>query len=158
MRQRGSNTRSVGGNEPPYRAHDEGEPASAIAPTGAGRLDVRDPLPEDIRDPSFPAAVRGYDRQRARETTEEITTSAREVADDTTARAKAEAQDIASLHDEAEARMRSLQTDVAAISDERRTLLDDIRRITARLDAVVAGAEQVESEMPPEAARPGGAD
>jgi DivIVA domain-containing protein len=242
----------VGGNEPPHRAHDEGETTSAGAPAGAGRLDVRDPLPEDIRDPSFPAAVRGYDRravdvyvqrvnrliaelqvsgsppaavrhaldrvgeqtsgilQRARETAEEITTSAREEAEDTTARAKAEArdiataaqrqvgdaiaqarteadailaratdqsesmlaaarvdaeartrqaaQDVASLHDEAEARVRSLRADIAAVSDERRTLLDEIRRVAARLEAVVAEAEQVESEMPPEAARPGGED
>ena len=26
-------------------------------------MDVRDPLPEELRDPSFPAAVRGYDRR-----------------------------------------------------------------------------------------------
>jgi chromosome segregation ATPase len=77
---------------------------------------------------------------------------------DAEARTRQAEQEIASLHDEAEARMRSLQADIAAVSDERRTLLDDIRRITARLEAVVAEAEQVESEMPPEAARPGGTD
>jgi DivIVA domain-containing protein len=215
--------------------------------------DVRDPLPDDIRDPSFPGAVRGYDRhavnsyvervngliaelrisgsppaavrhaldrvgeqtsgilQHARETAEEITTSAREEAEDTTARAKAEAQDITtgaqgqasdatararndadellagarteadeilaraneqsgntlararaeaeerarlveqeitSLREDAEARIRSLQADIAAISDERRTLLDDIRQIAARLEAIVADAEPADEETP----------
>src|SRR5919197_6225665 len=54
-------TRLVAGSEPPHRAHDEGETTSRGLPPG-GRIDVRDPLPKDIRDPSFPAAVRGYDR------------------------------------------------------------------------------------------------
>jgi DivIVA domain-containing protein len=248
----------VAGSEPPRRAHDEGETASRIPPPAGGLKDVRDSLPVDIRDPSFPATIRGYDRravdtyvervntliaelqvsgspraavrhaldrlgeqtsgilQHARETAEEITTSAREEAEETTARAKAEAQDIttgaqrqagdtisgatakadelvadarteadeilmrandqsentlararieaeararqveeeiASLREDAEARMRSLQADIAGISDERRTLLDDIRQIAARLEAVVAEAEPAEDEMPPE--RPG---
>jgi len=210
-------------------------------------------LPDDIRDPSFPGAVRGYGRhavdayveqvngliaelqisgsppaavrhaldrvgeqtsgilQHARQTAEEITTSAREEAEETTARAKAEAQDIttgaqgqasdaisrarneadklvaaarteadeilkrandqsdnmlaqarieaeerarrveqetASLREDAEARMRSLQADIAAITDERRKLLDDIRRIAARLHAIVVDAEPGEGEKP----------
>jgi DivIVA domain-containing protein len=243
----------VAGNEPPHRAH-EGETRSRPPPV-AGLRDVRDPLPEEIRDPSFPAAIRGYDRravdayveqvngliaelqisgspqaavrhaldrvgeqtsgilQHARATAEEITTSAREEAEATTTRAKAEAQDIttgaqnqardaisgakneadellasanseaedivarandqadnmlvqarveaeqrarqveqeiASLREDAEAQMRSLQADIAAISDKRRTLLDDIRRIAARLEAIAAEAEPVEEEMPPE--------
>jgi DivIVA domain-containing protein len=248
----------VAPNEPPHRTHDEGATASRIPPQRGGVRDVRDPLPDDIRDPSFPAAVRGYDRravdtyvervngliaelqvsgsppaavrhaldrvgeqtsgilQHARQTAEEITTSAREEAEETTARAKAEAQDIttgaqgqasdaisrakneadklvagarteadeilkranersdhmlararveaeerarqveqetASLREDAEARMRSLQADIAATSDERRTLLDDIRRIAARLEAIAAEAEPAEEETPPE--RPG---
>jgi cell division septum initiation protein DivIVA len=247
-------TRRVAGSEPPHRAHDERETASRSPPLGGGRIDVRDPLPEDIRDPSFPAAVRGFDRHavntyvervntliaelqvsgspraavrhaldrvgeqtsgilhRARETAEEITTGAREEAEETIARAKAEAHDItsaaerqagdevsrataeadelvagarteadeilvrandqaettlakariegearvrqveeeiASLREDAAARMRSLQADIAAISDERRTLIDDIRRIAARLEAVVA-----EDETPPESPEP----
>jgi cell division septum initiation protein DivIVA len=32
-------------------------------PHGEGDIDVRDPLPRAIRDPSFPASVRGYDRR-----------------------------------------------------------------------------------------------
>jgi DivIVA domain-containing protein len=217
--------------------------------------DVRDPLPDDIRDPSFPGAVRGYDRravdtyvervngliaelqisgspraavrhaldrvgeqtsgilQHARETAEEITTSSREEAEEATARAKEEAQDIttgaqrqasdtisrasaeadellagarteadeilarasdqsdnmlaqarveaderarqveqeiALLREDAEARMRSLQADIAASSDERRTLLDEIREIAARLQAIVADAEPAEDATPPE--------
>jgi cell division septum initiation protein DivIVA len=32
-------------------------------PHGEGGLDVRDPLPRAVRDPSFPTAVRGYDRR-----------------------------------------------------------------------------------------------
>lgn len=248
----------MAGNKPPHRGFDERETASRSPPQGGGLRDVRDTLPEDIRDPSFPAAVRGYDRravdtyveringliaelqvsgsppaavrhaldrvgeqtsgilQHARGTAEEITTSAREEAEDTTARAKAEAQDIttgaqgqasdtmarasaeadelvasarteadailaranhqsentlararieaearvrqveeeiASLRNDAEARMRALQADVAAVSDERHTLLEDIRRIAARLEAVVADAEATEDETPPE--RPG---
>jgi hypothetical protein len=59
-------------------------------------------------------------------------------------------EEIASLREDAAARMRSLQADIAAISDERRTLLDDIRRIAARLEAVVAEAGRAEDEMPPE--------
>jgi DivIVA domain-containing protein len=206
---------------------------------------VRDPLPEELRDPSFPAAVRGYDRHavdayvqrvnrviaelqvagspaaavrhaldrvgeqtsgilhRARETAEEITKTAREEAEETTARAKAEAQEItiaaqrgadeatdrarteaaevvmgargeadeiignanaqseetlaqarsdaeartrqaeeqvASLHAEADGHLRSLQADIAAVSDERQRVLDDVRRLTARLEAAIAEA------------------
>jgi cell division septum initiation protein DivIVA len=228
---------------------------SRVPPPRDGLTDVRDPLPENIRDPSFPAAVRGYDRravdtyvervntliaelqvsgspqaavrhaldrigeqtsgilQRTRETAEEITTSAREEAEETTARAKAEAQDIttdaqrlasdaisrasaeadelvaaarteadeilarandqsentlararvqaearvrqveqeiASLREDAAARMLSLNADIAAISDERRTLLDEIRQIAARLQAIVADAEPAEDATPPE--------
>jgi DivIVA domain-containing protein len=249
----------VAGNKPPHRGFDERETASRSPPQGGGLRDVRDTLPEDIRDPSFPAAVRGYDRravdtyvervngliaelqvsgspraavrhaldrvgeqtsgilQHARGTAEEITASAREEAEETTARAKAEAHDvttgaqgqasdtiarasaeadelvagarteadailvrandqsettlararieaegrirqveeeIASLRDNAEARMRSLQADIAAISDERRTLLDETRRIAARLAAVVAEAEPAEEETPPSAEPP----
>jgi DivIVA domain-containing protein len=244
----------VARNEPPHRTHEDGETTSRIPPEGRGLRDVRDPLPEDIRDPSFPAAVRGYDRravdsyvervngliaelqvsgsppaavrhaldrvgeqtsgilQHARETAEEITKSAREEAEETTARAKAEAQDIttgaqgqaseaiarasneadelvararteadqilaraneqsehtlaqarveaeertrlveqeiASLREDAEARIRSLQADIAAISNERRTLLDDVRRMAAHLEAIVAEPEPAE-DTPPE--------
>jgi cell division septum initiation protein DivIVA len=32
-------------------------------PRGDGVIDVRDPLPREIRDPSFPGSVRGYDRR-----------------------------------------------------------------------------------------------
>jgi cell division septum initiation protein DivIVA len=32
-------------------------------PHGEGDIDVRDPLPRAVRDPSFPASVRGYDRR-----------------------------------------------------------------------------------------------
>ena len=204
---------------------------------------MRDPLPEELRDPSFPAAVRGYDRHavdayvqrvnrviaelqvagspaaavrhaldrvgeqtsgilhRARETAEEITKTAREEAEETTARAKAEAQEIttaaqrqadeatdrakaqaaevvagardeadeiirranaqseetlaqarseaeartrqaeeeiASSHADADSQLRSLQADIAAVSDERQKVLDDVRRLTARLEALVA--------------------
>jgi F0F1-type ATP synthase membrane subunit b/b' len=42
----------VGVHEPPY----DGDGASV------GLVDVRDPLPEELRDPFFPAAVRGYER------------------------------------------------------------------------------------------------
>jgi DivIVA domain-containing protein len=246
----------VAGKKPPHRApHDERETASRGPSQGGGLRDVRDPLPEDIRDPSFPAVVRGYERravdayvervngliaelqisgspraavrhaldrvgeqtsgilQHARGTAEEITASAREEAEEATARAKEEAQDIttgaqrqagdtisrasaeadellasarseadeilvrandqsentlararidaegrarqveeeiASLRDDAEARMRSLQADIAAISDERHTLLDEVRRIAARLESVVAEAEPTEHETPPE--------
>lgn len=245
----------MAGNKPPHRGFDERETASRSPPQGGGLRDVRDTLPEDIRDPSFPAAVRGYDRravdtyveringliaelqvsgspraavrhaldrvgeqtsgilQHARGTAEEITTSAREEAEETTARAKAEAHDvttgaqgqasdtiarasaeadelvagarseadailvrandqsettlararidaegrvrqveeeIASLRNDADARMRALQADIATISDERHTLLDDIRRIAARLESVVAEAEPTERETPPE--------
>ena len=56
-------TRPVAGNEPPHRTHEEGETASRIPPQGGGLRDVRDTLPDDIRDPSFPAAIRGYDRR-----------------------------------------------------------------------------------------------
>jgi DivIVA domain-containing protein len=253
----------VGGNEPAHQTHDQGETASSTPPARGGGIDVRDPLPEEIRDPSFPASVRGYSRQavdayvervntviaelqvsgspraavrhaldrvgeqtsgilqHARETAEEITTSAREEAEETTARAKAEAQDITTdaqrqasdavsgatakadeivaharteadeilkrandqsentlaqaridadtqarevheeidaLREDAEARMRSLQADIAAISDERHTLLDETRRIVARLEAVVAEAEPAEEEtqreIPPSAEPP----
>src|SRR5215217_4346088 len=56
-------TRPVAPNEPPDRAHDEGQTASRIPPQRGGVRDVRDPLPREIRDPSFPPSVRGYDRR-----------------------------------------------------------------------------------------------
>jgi hypothetical protein len=40
----------------------EHEPPHDGNGTVAGLVDVRDPLPEELRDPFFPAAVRGYDR------------------------------------------------------------------------------------------------
>jgi DivIVA domain-containing protein len=216
-------TRLVTADEPPQGAPDQPETAPATREP-LGLRDVRDPLPEEVRDPSFGASVRGYDRravdryvervngliaelqvsgsppaavrhaldrvgeqtsgilQRARETAEEITTSAREEAEETTARAKAEAQEIvarasaeaeairarakeeseatigharleaercvrqseeeaASVQEQAEARVRVLQAEIAAVSDERRILLDEVRRIAARLDELVAEAQ-----------------
>ena len=38
------------------------EDVESRLPSAAALGDVRDPLPREIRDPSFPAAVRGYDR------------------------------------------------------------------------------------------------
>jgi cell division septum initiation protein DivIVA len=224
-------------------------------PYGEGGVDVRDPLPRAVRDPSFPTAVRGYDRravdsyvervnrliaelqvsgspkaavrhalervgeqtsgilQRARETAEEITTGAREEADETTSRARAEAKEIIaharreasehvdgaraeaddvlataqaaadeilssardqsestiararveaegrvrrseeeidSLHEKADARMHALQADLAAITDERRTLLEGLGHLSARLADLVAAAERSPSDGEPE--------
>jgi DivIVA domain-containing protein len=255
MGQRVGHTGRVRGNEPPHQTHDQGETPSSVPPARGGAIDVRDPPPDEIRDPSFPASVRGYSRpavdayvervntviaelqvsgspraavrhaldrvgeqtsgilQHARETAEEITTSAREEAEEKTARAQAEAQDITTdaqrqasdaisgatakaddivarartkadellkraneqsentlaqarieadtrarevheeidaLREDAEARIGSLQANIAAISDKRRTLLDEVRRIAARLEAVVAEAEPAEDETPPE--------
>jgi DivIVA domain-containing protein len=221
--------------------------------------DIRDELPADIREPSFAASVRGYDRravdayvervnrliaelqlsgspkaavrhalervgeqtsailQRARDTAEEITTAANEEAQELVARAKAEAADlaaraqqeasetiararaeageivaatnaevdelrtrasdetestlararvesearirraeemIASLHDQAEARMLSLQANIAATEEERRAQLEEIRRIAARLDEVVAEGEAAEAEVPRQGTEP----
>src|SRR5215217_8665031 len=56
-------TRLVAGNEPRHRTYDEGNTAAPSTPTGGGQVDVRDPVPDEIRDPSFPGAVRGYDRR-----------------------------------------------------------------------------------------------
>ena len=50
----------MGEHQPPHRAHDEVETSSSF---GLAGIDARDPLPEELRDPSFPAAVRGYDRR-----------------------------------------------------------------------------------------------
>jgi hypothetical protein len=58
-------------------------------------------------------------------------------------------EEIDALREDAETRMRSLQADIAAISDERHTLLDERRRIAARLEAVVAEAEPADEETPP---------
>jgi DivIVA domain-containing protein len=256
-------TRVVAGKEGSRRAPDEGEIGSGVRVSDGGGGDVRDPLPREIRDPSFPASVRGYDRravdayvervnrliaelqmsgspraavrhaldrvgeqtsgilQRARETAEEITTSAREEAGDTTVRARAEAQDltanarreasdalagaraeaeeivagataeadeiltrardqseqvvarariesdararqveeeIAAAREQAEAQMRSLQAEIAAISDERRTLLEEVRGIAARLDELVAHAEPPQKPTPSQRPESGPAD
>jgi DivIVA domain-containing protein len=246
-------TRIVTGNEAPRTENSEAEVVVGVARSGESLGDVRDPLPPEIRDPSFATSVRGYDRravdtyvqrvnrliaelqvggspraavrhalervgeqtsgilQRARETAEEITTSARQEAEEATARAKAEARDvltqaqreaseatsharaeadeivvsaratadenlarakdesesavagarvdaegrirraeeeIASSREEAEARLRSLQADIGAISDQRRTLLEDVRRIAARLGEIVAEAEPRDEATP----------
>jgi DivIVA domain-containing protein len=203
----------VARNEPPHRTPERGETTPRIPPVGARLKDVRDPLPEGIRDPHFPPAIRGYDRhavdmfveqvngliaelqvsgspraavrhaldrvgeqtsgilQHARETAEEITKSALEEAEDTTARAKAEAQDIttgahAQALADAEERTRQVEQEIASlregatrIADERRAMLDDVRRIAARLQAIVAEAEPAEEVTPPpERPAPNGAE
>src|ERR687886_499716 len=53
-------TRPMAGTDvpPPHRT----EPESASPPRGLGLMDVRDPLPPELRDPTFSSAVRGYDR------------------------------------------------------------------------------------------------
>ena len=48
----------MAGNEHPRRSHEDAEVGAHV-----GLTDVRDPLPPEVRDPSFPAAVRGYDRR-----------------------------------------------------------------------------------------------
>ncbi len=125
-------TRVVAGSETPPPPDE----APSVQVPGLGITDVRDPLPPEVRDPSFPSAVRGYDRhavdryvehvnrliaelqvsgspraavrhalervgeqtsgilQHARDTAEEIISSARAEAEETTQRAKAEARDI----------------------------------------------------------------
>jgi vacuolar-type H+-ATPase subunit E/Vma4 len=94
----------------------------------------------------------------ARAEAEEILARASEQSETTSAQARLETeqqarqveQEIASEREDAEARLRSLQADVAAISDERHTLLEDVRQIAARLEAIAADAEPIESQTPPE--------
>ncbi len=233
----------MAGNDPSHA--DRGEHRVALE----GTRDVRDPLPPELRDPTFPASVRGYDRravdiyvervngliaelqvsgspraavrhaldrvgeqtsgilQRARETAEEITTGAREEAEETTGRARAEAEDVIGaaerkaadttargdaeaaetvgaaqkqadeiltgakdeaesmvararaeadgrfrqatdeidlMHRQAEERMRSLQADIDSISEERRTLLDEVRRVATRLTELLGDEPEPE--------------
>jgi cell division septum initiation protein DivIVA len=235
----------VAGNDPSHA--DNGEHRVALE----GTRDVRDPLPPELRDPTFPASVRGYDRravdtyvervngliaelqvsgspraavrhaldrvgeqtagilQRARETAEEITTGAREEAEETTGRARAEAEDVIGaaerkaadttargdaeasetvgaaqkqadeiltgskdeaesivararaeaegrfrqatdeidlMHRQAEERLRSLQADFDSVTEERRTLLDEVRRVATRLTELVGEAEPAPAE------------
>jgi cell division septum initiation protein DivIVA len=56
-------TRAVAGNESARAGHDDGEPGPGAGPQTELTGDVRDPLPGEIRDPSFAASVRGYDRR-----------------------------------------------------------------------------------------------
>jgi DivIVA domain-containing protein len=201
---------------------------------GSDLGELRDSVPADIRDVSFPSAVRGYDRQavdayvrrvntviaelevsrspqaavrhaldrvgrqtsgilqRARETAdemsasawaeadrttaranakaEEISTRANAEAEETIARAKAEAeettarataeaeevlarsraeaakrgqrleQEIATLQEQAEARLRKLDTDTEAVSRERAELVEELRELATRLEAVASEA------------------
>jgi DivIVA domain-containing protein len=58
-----ADTRAVGEHEPPH--HDEDERAVRL-------IDVRDPLPEELRDPTFHGAVRGYDRRAVDEYVQRI--------------------------------------------------------------------------------------
>jgi len=55
-------TRIVTGNEPP-RTDSEAEVVFGVPRSGESLGDVRDPLPPEIRDPSFSTSVRGYDRR-----------------------------------------------------------------------------------------------
>jgi len=93
---------------------------------------------------------------------------AKDQSESTLARGRVEAEgrarrleeELASLREQAEARMRSLQADIAAVSDERRALLEEVRRIAARLAEVVAEAEPAAEQMRPErraTPEPGGA-
>jgi DivIVA domain-containing protein len=56
-------TRIVTGNEPPRTDHSEAEVVFGGPRSGESLGDVRDPLPPEIRDPSFSTSVRGYDRR-----------------------------------------------------------------------------------------------
>jgi DivIVA domain-containing protein len=231
------------------------EPRSAEPENGPDLGELRDHVPGDIRDVSFPGAVRGYDRQavdayvkrvntviaelevsrspqsavrhaldrvgrqtsgilqRARETADEMSASAWAEADRTTARAsskaeeisaranaeaeetvagakaqaeeatdraKAEAeellarsraeaadrlqrleQEIATLQEQAETRLRELNTEIEAVGRQRAELVEDVRGLAARLEAVAseAAARFPEREPPePDEAAPPWAD
>jgi DivIVA domain-containing protein len=196
--------------------------------------DLRDHVPADVRDASFPGAVRGYDRaavdayvkrvntviaelevsrspqaavrhaldrvgrqtsgilQRARETADEMSASAWAEADRTTARANAKAeeinaranaeaedaiararaeaeatvagakaeaeelhsrsraeaaerlqqleQEIATLQEQAQTRLRELETDTEAVRRERTQMVEELRDLAMRLEAVASEA------------------
>jgi cell division septum initiation protein DivIVA len=183
-----------------------GVPSPTLSPAG---FDVRDPLPRAIRDPSFAAAVRGYDRravdtyvervnrliaelqvsgspraavrhaldrlgeqtssilQRARETAEEITTSARQEAEQTTARARAEGEEILATAqgeaDDARSRARAEAHAMLADAEEQadeiltsardesentlaRARLDAERRVRSAEDEAAALRERAEAD------------
>jgi DivIVA domain-containing protein len=222
---------------------------------GSDLGELRDSVPADIRDVSFPSAVRGYDRQavdayvrrvntviaelevsrspqaavrhaldrvgrqtsgilqRARETADEMSASAWAEADRTTARANAKAeeisvranaeaeetiarakaeagetsarakaeseevlassrteaaerlqrlqQEVATLQDQAEKRLRKLGTDTETVLRDRADLVEEVRELAARLEAVASeAAARFPGRQPPgpeEAVTPSGA-
>jgi DivIVA domain-containing protein len=64
-----THTRVVAGND--VRPSRHGQPEEGLL-TGMGFTDVRDPLPPEIRDPSFSTVVRGYDRHAVDRYVEEV--------------------------------------------------------------------------------------
>jgi DivIVA domain-containing protein len=59
-------------------------------------------------------------------------------------------EEIDERQEQAETRVRALQADIAAIAERRRTELDEMRRIAARLEEVVAEGEPAAEEPSPE--------
>jgi DivIVA domain-containing protein len=150
--------------------------------------ELRSQVPKEIRDVSFPAAVRGYERravdayvtkvnaliaelevsrspqaavrhaldrvgeqtsgilQRARETAEEITASARTEADETTGRAKAESDTIrANAHAEAEEATARAKAEGEAIRTQARAeAVERLRRLEQEVEEL---REQADTRM-----------
>jgi cell division septum initiation protein DivIVA len=125
----------------------------------AGGVDVRDPLPRAIRDPSFPASVRGYDRravdsyvERVNRLIAELQVSgspksaqtsgilqrARETAEEITTGAREEAE-------ETTARARAEAEDIVA--DARREASEHVAGARAEADEVLAAARSTADEM-----------
>jgi DivIVA domain-containing protein len=86
------------------------------------------------------------DELLSRSTTEAETTlaQARTEADKHRQRTQ---EELSALREEAEERMRRLQTDTDSVRDERRTLVEDVREIAARVEAA---ANEADERFPPQ--------
>ena len=139
------------------------------APHGEGDIDVRDPLPRAIRDPSFPASVRGYDRravdtyvQRVNRLIAELQVSGspkaavrhalERVGEQTSGilqRARETAEEITTgAREEAEettARARAEGKEI--IAEARREAREHIAAAQAEADEILAGARSTADEM-----------
>jgi cell division septum initiation protein DivIVA len=140
-----------------------------LMPHGPGGVDVRDPLPRAIRDPAFPASVRGYDRRAVDTYVERVNRLIAElqvsgspkaavrhalerVGEQTSSilqRARETAEEITTgareEADETTARARAEAGEIVA--DARREASEHVAAARAEADEVLAGARSAADEM-----------
>jgi cell division septum initiation protein DivIVA len=159
----------VAKNEPPRAGRGDADLPFGIPRASEGLADVRDPLPPEVRDPSFAVSVRGYDRRAVDRYVEQVNRLIAElqvggspraavrhaldrVGEQTSSilqRARETAEEITSgareEADETTGRARAEAGDV--LGEARRGAAEATSRAKAEADQIVAGAQATAEEM-----------